>query len=89
MINFIKKTLNINKDNLDGAQMEVNLNLKKINLIIIHIINLFIIQRRKNLGSRVALLPGKFLRVRKVFARIKEKPFKLSQYFQNDPYFSR
>ena len=30
MINFIKKTLNINKDNLDGAQMEVNLkNLKK------------------------------------------------------------
>ena len=41
-------------------------------------------QRRKNLGSRVALLPGKFLRVRKVFARITEKPFKLSQYFQND-----
>ena len=30
-------------------------------------------QRRKNLGSRVALLPGKFLRVRKVFARITEK----------------
>ena len=26
-------------------------------------------QSRKNLGSRVALLPGKFLRVRKVFAR--------------------
>ena len=40
-------------------------------------------QRQKNLGSRVALLPGKFLRVRKVFARITEKkPFKLSQYFQ-------
>ena len=42
------------------------------------------IQRPKNLVSRVALLPGKFLRVRKVFARITEKPFKLSQYFQND-----
>ena len=27
-------------------------------------------QRRKNLGSRVALLPGKFLRVRKVFLRV-------------------
>ena len=32
-------------------------------------------QRKKNLGSRVALLPGKFLRVRKVFARINEKTF--------------
>ena len=32
-------------------------------------------QRRKNLGGRVALLPGKFLRVRKVFARITEKTF--------------
>ena len=32
-------------------------------------------QRQKNLGSRVALLPGKFLRVRKVFARITEKIF--------------
>ena len=32
-------------------------------------------QRQKNLGSRVALLPGKFLRVRKVFARITEKTF--------------
>ena len=32
-------------------------------------------QRRKNLGSRVALLPRKFLRVRKVFARITEKTF--------------
>ena len=30
-------------------------------------------QSRKHLGSRVALLPGKFLRVRKVFARLKEK----------------
>ena len=30
-------------------------------------------QRRKNLGSRVALLPGKFLRVWKVFGRITEK----------------
>ena len=30
-------------------------------------------QRRKNLGSRVALLPEKFLRVRKVFACITEK----------------
>ena len=37
-----KNKLNINKDNLDGAQMEVNLNLKKINLIIINIINLII-----------------------------------------------
>ena len=53
-------------------------------------------QRPKNLGSRVALLPGKFLRVRKVFARLesfcaynRKKPFKLSQYFQNDPDFSR
>ena len=33
------------------------------------------VQRQKNLGSRVALLPGKFLRVRKVFARINEKTF--------------
>ena len=32
-------------------------------------------QRRKNLGSRVALLPGKFLRVRKGFARVTEKTF--------------
>ena len=32
-------------------------------------------QRQNNLGSRVALLPGKFLRVRKVFARINEKTF--------------
>ena len=47
------------------------------------------LQRRKNLGSRVALLPGKFLRVRKVFARITENLFKLSQYFQNDPDFCR
>ena len=30
---------------------------------------------QKNLGSRVAMLPGKFLRVRKVFARINEKTF--------------
>ena len=30
-------------------------------------------QSPKNLGSRVALLPGKFLRVRKVFARITEQ----------------
>ena len=43
------------------------------------------VQRPKNLGSRVALLPGKFLRVRTVFAlRTEKKPFKLSQYFQND-----
>ena len=32
-------------------------------------------QRRKNLGGRVALPPGKFLRVRKVFARINKKTF--------------
>ena len=38
-------------------------------------------QRRKNLGSRVALLPGKFLRIRKVFAHITEKPDKLSGSF--------
>ena len=31
------------------------------------------LQRQKNLGSRVALLPGKFLRLRKVFARITDK----------------
>ena len=37
----------------------------------------------------VALLPGKFLRVQKVFACITEKPVKTSQYFQNDPDFSR
>ena len=49
----------------------------------------YVVQRQKNLGSRVALLPGKFLRFRKVFARITEKPFKLSQYFQNDQDFSR
>ena len=46
-------------------------------------------QRPKNPGSGVALLPGKFLRVRKVFARITETPLKLSQHFQNDPDFSR
>jgi len=46
-------------------------------------------QRPKNLGSRVALLPGKFLRVQKVFARITEKnlvnwpnTFKTTQFFQ-------
>ena len=32
-------------------------------------------QRRKKLGSRVALLPGKFLHVRKVFVRTTEKTF--------------
>ena len=36
---------------------------------------------RKNLGSRVALLPKKFLRIRKVFARITKKPDKLSGCF--------
>ena len=52
-------------------------------------------QRRKNLGSRVALLPGKFLRVRKVFARITEKylvncpnTFKTTQIFPDDCQFS-
>ena len=30
-----------------------------------------LVQRHKNLGSRVALLPGKFLRVRKDFAQKK------------------
>ena len=30
-------------------------------------------QRLKNLGSREALLPGKFLRVQKVFVRMLEK----------------
>ena len=34
-----------------------------------------LVQRPKNLGSREALLPGKFLRVRKVFARITKKTF--------------
>ena len=53
-------------------------------------------QRRKNLGSRVALLPGKFLSVRKVFARLesfcaynRKKTVKLFQYFQNYLEFSR
>ena len=32
-------------------------------------------QRQKNLGSRVALQPGKFLHVQKDFARITEKTF--------------
>ena len=52
-------------------------------------------QRPKNLGSRVALLPGKFLRVRKVFARITEKylvncpnTFKTTQIFPDDCQFS-
>ena len=52
-------------------------------------------QRRKNLGSRVALLPGKFLRVRKVFTRIPEKnllnypnTFKTIQIFPDDIQFS-
>ena len=39
-------------------------------------------ERRKNLGSRVALLPGKFMRVRKAFVRITGKPDKLSEFFQ-------
>ena len=46
-------------------------------------------QRQKNLGSRVALLPRKFLRIPKIFAHKTEKPFKVFQYFQNDPDFSR
>ena len=50
---------------------------------------LIVNQRQKNLGSRVALLPGKFLRIRKVFARITKKTVKLSQYFQNYPEYSR
>ena len=33
------------------------------------------VQRPKNLGSRVALLSGKFLRVRKVFAHITDETF--------------
>ena len=52
-------------------------------------------QRPKNLGSRVALLPGKFLRIRKVFARITEKylvncpnTFKTTQIFPDDCQFS-
>ena len=52
-------------------------------------------QRQKNLGSRVAMLPGKFLRVRKVFARIIEKnllnclnTFKTIQIFPDDCQFS-
>jgi len=52
-------------------------------------------QRQKNLGSRVALLPGKFLRVRKVFARITEKnllnchnTFKMIPIFPYDFQFS-
>ena len=54
-------------------------------------------QRRKNLGSRVALLPGKFLRIWKVFARITEKKprclpifwmnSKLSGFFQTTANF--
>ena len=53
------------------------------------------LQRQKNLGSRVAMLPGKFLRVRKVFARIIEKDllnclntFKTIQIFPDDCQFS-
>ena len=42
-------------------------------------------QRRKNLGSRVALLPAKFLLSLKVFARITEKPAKLSQSCEDRP----
>ena len=37
------------------------------------IVDVGVFQRPKNVGSRVALLPGKFLRVRKVFARITKK----------------
>ena len=53
-------------------------------------------QRRTNLGSRVALLPGKFLCVRKVFARTTEKnvsncpnTFKTIRIFPDDFQFSR
>ena len=43
--------------------------------MILIMMTITITQRQKNLGSRVALLPGKFLRVRKVFARITQKTF--------------
>ena len=42
-------------------------------------------QRRKNLDSKEALLPGNFLRVRKVFARTTEKPAYLSQSCEDRP----
>ena len=52
-------------------------------------------QRQKNLGSRVALLPGKFLRIRKVFVRRRGKnllncpnTFKTIQTFPDDFQFS-
>ena len=52
-------------------------------------------QRPKNLGSRVALLPGKFLRIWKVFARRTEKnllncpnTFKMVRIFPDDFQFS-
>ena len=58
-------------------------------------LNQYNVQRHKNLGSRVALLPGKFLRVWKVFARITEKillnchnTFKTIQIFPDDFQFS-
>ena len=47
-------------------------------------------QRRKTLGSRVALLPGKFWRIWKVFARITEKTQMTANFpddFKNCPDF--
>ena len=46
-------------------------------------------QRPKNLGSRVALLPRKFLRPESFCAYNRKIPCQLSQYIQNDPNFSR
>ena len=48
------------------------------------------IAEAENLGSRVAVLPGKSLRFQKVFARLTEKKtVKSFQYFQNDLEFSK
>ena len=44
-----------------------------ITIFIIITIIIDLTQRQKNLGSRVALLPGKFLGVQKVFTRITEQ----------------
>ena len=41
-----------------------------------------LIHRQKNLGSEVALLPGKCLCIRKVFAHLREQPVKMSQYLR-------
>ena len=86
---FCKKTslhgwrhLAMEDDSHQGSCQTIGETITNITLMNIYIYISFVpcillgtlaIQRHKNLGSRVALLPGKILRVRKVFALITEK----------------